>query len=621
MSKSNWISATATQNYFNEPLLDWFKYAYEDDQGKQKGTKKGKRGTRKVDITNVNDYLCKQGNQFESGIVSLLCKKVGHKNIKKINCTDAEDDHIAEETIKYMKKGIYVIFGGLLHNVKNKTYGIPDVLIRSDIINKIIVNPVIDIDTERINAPYLGKQKWHYRVIDIKFMTLSLKSDGEHLLNSGHIPSYKSQLNIYNQALGQLQGYTPGQAYLLGRRWVCQKNGKCLYDDYCFDKLGVIDYEDSDANYINLTNKAIKWIKLCKTKKAKTWDVFTYPLEKDELYPNMSNFMDGKWHDLKVKIANDNHELTELWQVGKKHRGIGLENGITSWKDPDCCADKLGINGKRAKTLDCIIDINRDDNEQLIHPTVIKNNNFNWKTPGKLELFVDFEFKNAVFDQVIKLPIADKSILLFTIGVGYIEPKSGNWVFKHFTVKHMTEECEEEIAQDFINFVYDLCKKYKVKSVNCVHWSAAEPVTFDNVLIKYKHLKQNNKYKVIEWCDLLHIFRTEPIVIKGCLNFKLKSVAKAMYEHGFISTIWEDTNIPDGQIAMIETIKADTKASKLKIPMTKLPIVKSMIKYNEIDVKVLQEILSYLRNYQKTATNKKKRTLSSLFTTNKKRKL
>jgi hypothetical protein len=55
--------------------------------------------------------------------------------------------------------------------------------------------------------------------------------------------------------------------------------------------------------------------------------------------------------------------------------------------------------------------------------------------------------------------------------------------------------------------------------------------------------------------------------------------------------------------------------------MTKLPIVKSMIKYNEIDVKVLQEILSYLRNYQKTATNKKKRTLSSLFTTNKKRKL
>jgi hypothetical protein len=592
--KTNWVSATSVHHYFNEPLLDWFKYAH-----KPKSTHK------KINYTQVKDYLCKQGDEFEKKIINLIIKKMGKKNVHTIDSFGlAQDDKKAKETLDSMKKGHHIILGGVLHDTKHKCYGLPDILIRSDIINKLIDKPVVDKQEQKCNAQKLGKQKWHYRVIDIKFMTLPLKSNQETLLNTGHIPAYKAQLYIYNRALGVTQGYTPDQAYLLGRRWVCQKNGVQLCHDYCFNKLGVIDYEHDDASYCESTQKAIDWINLCKTKKAKKWNVFKYPLDHENLYPNMSNQWDGEWKELKNKIAKDNYELTQLWQVGKKHRAFAIKRGIYSWKDKRCKAKNLNVGGKTGETLDKMIKINQSK-KSLIQPSLIKNNEYDWQKPDKIEFFVDFEYKNAVFDQLIQLPIADKSILLFTIGVGYMHPKKYKWVYKNFTVDHLIDTDENTICVHFINYIYKKTTKYNNnKNIipKCWHWSTAEPTVFNNMLIKHIQVRQCWKTKQWQWCDLLKIFHHEPIVINGALNFKLKTIAKAMYQHGFISTIWDEA-IEDGQMAMIHTIQADEHCLKNK-KCLKTNIV-NVIRYNEIDVKVLQEILHYLRYHlTKNGTDK-----------------
>lgn len=593
MNKNDWLPATATHNYFHEPVLDWFKYAYSNKDKKIGGN------------NYVTDYMCQQGNHFEQEIVKLIYKKIGKDNVVKVDSNNqAKDNAKVLETLSYMKKGVYIILSGVVHNEKNKTYGVPDILIRSDIINKLVNHSAIDVDNMSIGAPKLGKQGWHYRVIDIKYMTLQLRSDGEHLLNSNHLPAYKAQLLIYNQALGKMQGYEPGQAYLLGRRWVSQQSGVQIFNDHCFDKLGVIDYEELDLKYVEMTKEALNWVRLCKSKEAKGWNVFKYPLDRIELYPNMSNHMDGEWRPLKEKIARDNYELTNLWNVGKKHRDVGVKNKVYGWKDEECCAQALGINGKIGITIDEIININRDDTKELILPKNIKSELFEWRTKSKVEFFIDFEYKNAVFDQVIVLPVADKSQLLFTIGVGYMDKEK--WVFKHFTVDHLNDTCEGDISEQFIKYIHNISKKFGVDKPKCWHWSPAEPNMFNNVLLKHEYLKKNWSKCKIQWCDLLKIFKEEPIVIKGCLNFKLKSVAKAMYDHGFISSIWEESKISNGQNALIETVTADKVAIKKGVSMLKMPIVKDVIKYNEMDVKVLQEILYYLRSYQ-TKNNKKKR--------------
>jgi hypothetical protein len=378
---------------------------------------------------------------------------------------------------------------------------------------------------------------------------------------------------------------------------VYQKQGKQYYDDSCFNKLGVIDYEQDDEHYIDLTDKALKWIQLCKTDQAKKWDVFHYPLKYEELYPNMSNQKDDQWKHLKNDIAKTNHELTNLWQVGKKHRHIGISNGIYDWKNKKCTAKKLGINGKTAIILDKIIKINQTKKDLLL-PHKIASDCFDWNKPDKIEFFVDFEYKNAVFDQMIKLPVADTTILLFTIGVGYVHPHKNKWVFKNFTVDHLTEKEEFYISQEFVNFIYHKSKKYHIKNPKCWHWSFAEPNVFNNILIKYNKIKNLFHKHPFQWCDLLTLFHKEPIVVHGALNFKLKTIAHAMYKHGFIKTIWDSNTVENGQMAMIETVEADLQAKKKKVSMKTLPAFTSVLQYNEIDVKVLHEILDYLRSTQ-----------------------
>jgi hypothetical protein len=354
-----------------------------------------------------------------------------------------------------------------------------------------------------------------------------------------------------------------------------------------------------------MTKKALEWVRLCKSPAAKKWNVWKYPLKRPELYPNMCSHMDTPYSYLKNEIASTNHELTELWQVGKKHRDIALEKNICHWKDKKCTAKALGIFGKRGEILDDIIYINKDSTKELIYPKVIENDLYDWKHKDKIEFFVDFEYKNAVFDPMIKLPIADKTVLLFTIGVGYVDEK-GNWIFKHFTVDHLTASCEECISEDFLLYINEVAKKYHVKNPKAWVFSSAEEQCFNNVMLKHPSIATLWKKFKIFWCDMLKIFRETPIVIKGCLNFKLKSIAKAMYDHGFISSIWEDSKVLDGQSAMIHTINADQVALKKRVKLKTLPDVKAMLHYNEMDVKVLQEILDYLRNYQQQPIRNKR---------------
>ena len=555
-----WISATATHHYFQEPLLDWFKYA-------------GKPGNGGNQSVKTNNFLMEQGNQFEASIIKLIYKKI--TSVYDVNgLTEARNEDKAKETWDAMKKGYTIILNGVLHNSSNKTYGVSDILIRSDKIHKLIKTPP---PINKTVAPKIG-HKWHYCVIDIKYQTLMLKSDGKNLLNSGLVPSYKAQLCIYNEALGKLQGYTPKQAYLLGRRWVYQQNGIKYFGNDCFDRLGQIDYADGDAHYKDLTKKALKWINLCKSAKAKKWNVTTYPLTRSELYPNMCNQYDQPWHEQKKQLAEKNHELTELWQVGKKNRDAAISQGVYDWMNPKCTAEILNVGGSYASILNKIIAINQSDDS--IRPAFIKTNLYDWKEKGK-EYFVDFEFKNAVFDTQIQLPIADTTILLTQIGVGYYDKK---WHYKHFTVDRINEDEEYKICKQFLKWLPD--------NVKCWHWSNAEEMIWNNILMKYKKLD-----KQLLWCDMLKLFQQEPIVIKGALNFKLKSVAGAMYRLGLIKTTW--SQMDNGQLAMVKMVELDQLAERRHTTLNKLKEIKELIRYNEVDVKVMYEMLTHLRTMTK----------------------
>jgi hypothetical protein len=63
-----------------------------------------------------------------------------------------------------MRNGEPIIYQGVLHNYENNTYGLPDLIVRSDYINKLMNYQVIDKEEEIKPAIKLGTN-FHYKVI------------------------------------------------------------------------------------------------------------------------------------------------------------------------------------------------------------------------------------------------------------------------------------------------------------------------------------------------------------------------------------------------------------------------------------------------------------------------
>jgi len=234
---TEWIAATDTRNYvLDDGLLDVLKFKastltkvrtdYQDRFIKTIGNYNG---------TNFVSSIMHQGVKFEKKVIGLIRKKIGPTNVHNIG-----GDHNPRSNDKYlntisaMKKEYPIIYQGVVRNYSNQTYGVPDILIRSDWLHKLVKTNPVSRREKRKKAPTLGS-KYHYIVLDIKFKTLHLKSDGIHLRNDGPMKAYKSQLCIYTEALGEMQGYEPSIAFIMGWKWKYVSKKVEYKGDNCFD--------------------------------------------------------------------------------------------------------------------------------------------------------------------------------------------------------------------------------------------------------------------------------------------------------------------------------------------------------------------------------------------------
>jgi hypothetical protein len=126
-------------------------------------------------------------------------------------------------------------------------------------------------------------------------------------------------------------------------------------------------------------------------------------------------------------------------------------------------------------------------------------------------------------------------------------------------------------------------------------------MNFDNNEKKVKVQKELNdlidRFELSTiWVDMCEIFQKEPIVIKGSFRsfrFKLKDIGKAFYDKGYIQTKWDDNELSNGFLAMLSAIEIYRKTKNVSHTHKKY---KEIIRYNEIDCKVIWEIVGYLRH-------------------------
>jgi hypothetical protein len=159
------------------------------------------------------------------------------------------------------------------------------------------------------------------------------------------------------------------------------------------------------------------------------------------------------------------------------------------------------------------------------------------------------------------------------------------FVEKCFIMKENSKKGEIEMFDEFYKHVEELEEEFNCQA-RYYHWYDAEPIFYSKFLYRTKDL---------DFVDLEKLFRNEPICVKGALNFKLKSVAKAMYSHGMISTSWDsNSECEDGRLAMVLANNLYNEYSNFQDIMS-TKVMKDIKRYNLVDVKVLYEILDYLR--------------------------
>lgn len=589
--KSQWISASKTRNYaLKDTIIDWLDYWYEPSEV---------RSPRPLPTNNSDfmGFLMKKGIKFEENVISLIKARVGLQNFVTI-CGNMDNfyDKIftyEKETIEHIKKGIPVIYQAVLLNREGPlkySYGMPDLLVRTDYISKFIANYHTS-----------GANKDKYVVIDIKFCTLDLCADGRNIRNSGSFPAYKCQLYVYTHALGRVQGWEPNISYILGRRYKYTASGKTHVGDNCFSRLGHIDYGTWDSGYKQMTLNALNWIKKIRTE-GQQWSLLPEP-SVPELYPNMCNTKDNNWNKLKTSYAKQIGEITLLWNCGIKNRIAAHSKGVYSFYDSECTTEVMAVKGsKHIPVISAILQINQKkefDNvlDRIdICGDISDSTNDLWRKPSNVRITVDFETINSITDDFTILPIADTNSYLYMIGISYYSESTKTTNYRSIVLPRLTKRDELNLIYQF----YDLIKSLtNLDELVLFHWGHIERTFFQSTCMKLQKQfpdqskKLNQIVRDFKWYDMAEVFKNNLIVINGCFKFGLKEVAGRLAELGLIQTRWKEEG--NGTSAMIAAYNLYRELHDSDTNIIEHPTMKSIIEYNKVDCLVIHEIIDLLR--------------------------
>lgn len=583
----DWIYVKDTRNYLlNDPFLDFVRLY--PCQFIKKSESYKKLIEEQSHENKFLTYTSSATNKFKNDIYVYLREKYGSQSVCDVSRTsDPQDKDNFISTVNAIKNSKPIILCGVLWDYSSECYGLADLIVRSDWVNKLCGKPVMSEYEINVTAPKLGEKcHFHYRIITVSNTTLKFLSNGINLSDTCYFPVYKGELFLLNKALSNIQGYDPQKSYMMGSRW---KQGKNKYGESCFDRLGVVDFIKHDKKYAKICMDAIYWLRDLK-KNGQFWEINKHPFPRKELYPNMNNKMDIPYTKIKRKIATDFNDITLLWHCGLNERNRAHKKGIYTWNDERLTSDIMGFKkGKRKIIIDSIL--NHRNSSDIVKPRIIKNNNGNWQYKQKLELYVDFETTCNSISPVINLNKNSDRPFIFMIGVGYADPETQIWKYKHFVVEQLHASNEYNICHQFAKFVTNLKRKYQTDPL-LIHWGLAEQTSWIKAFCN--NFSKSKKWPDFYWFNLLNLFHNEPITVKNCLTFGLKDIATHLHKHGLIQSIWDTTsNCIDGLGAATGAYEASQKKTT---KFTETKTIQDIKKYNEVDCKVLYEIITYLRN-------------------------
>lgn len=576
-----WVAAGDARNWCRGDLLvDWL-----DEYGERHGFTRDRDLPGYAETFDLGRFLMQQGRAFERALVADLASRWELLRVAT-RPDEARSLDAAVATWEAMRAGIPIIAGAVLRDPQLRTYGVADLLVRSDVLSEICADAYVG---DPLELPVIGLSHGrHYRVVDVKFQTLEIRKDGD-LTTAAATLDTLAQTWVYNEALGRLQGYTPPAAYVVGRAW---RQGE-ERGDLCWERLGRVRHgtvvRGRGVELRELVQQGAAWVRRVRTEGAE-WRVLPVP-SVPELWPNMKAD-GGGWHDAKARIAKELADLTLLPRVGTSERARAHAAGITRWDDPRLDGAALGLREKEAMLVDTVLAVNRDAGDPL-RPARLRDGP--WRTRAPVEVFVDFEFLPDLADDFAAFPRKGGQALIFQIGCGTY--KDGSWRFRQFTVDDLSLEAEARMIDEWLAHLRGLCgdAAADLREARLVHWSPAEQNTFERAYDNARSRHPEREWPELPWHDLLRdVIQAEPVVVRGAFSFSLKAVARSMRAHGLIATDWGE-GLADGAGAMAGAWNAAVEAKRRGVALGDTDAMREVARYNEVDCRVMAEILDHLR--------------------------
>ena len=596
-----WVSASKTRNHvLDDPLLDWL-----DRYGESKGFERDAVDER----TDFTKFVMRKGIEFEQAVVEHLAA-LGAGQVLVVGAeSDAERPSqalgLAEETWEAMSGGVEIICQGVLRDPEHKTYGMPDLLVRSDVLAQLFPGSLSPAQATAAAAG-LSIGDRHYMVVDIKFTTLRLLAGGG-LSNSGSSPAYKVQLHIYNRALARIQGYLPPKAFLLGRGWTQTKKGQLTRVGSCMDQLAPVAHNEvvRERPLGDHADQAVQWLRRMR-KDGHNWDALPAPSVK-ELHPNAKGDP-GEWSSAVKQMVEQTEDLTALWYVSAAKRDAANDMGLTSWRSPNATPEALGVTGDARKaTLQALLAVNRTEPPQprpavdltAVRPKVVTARRSQWASEPSLEFFVDYETVSDLDDDFTRIPQRGGQPLIFMIGCGHIE--GGAWRFECFIADDLTEPSEAVVIEHWLDHMASVRDRLAPGSdPRVIHWSGHEQSTLETAYnaATRRHPQRSAAWASPNWFDLLKlVIKAQPVVVRGAHGFGLKAMTNAMHKAGLVATQWTD-GPTDGLGAMVAAWTCQREIRDGHAPrLADLDLMQEVRSYNETDCKAMQEVLDHLRRH------------------------
>jgi len=553
---SDWVSAGETYHWCDkDPLIDWLN-AYGTDAG-------FRADSRRPDYDKRFDYLRFAGSQswaFRRAVVAWLTARSPLRMITT-NPSQAQDPAKAEQTLAAMKEGVPIIAHAVLWNREDRIRGMVSLLVRSDILAGLSPTAFAGEPegAAAVAAPGLGNVAYHYRAIDIKFVTVHVLKDGTASLE--HLP-YMVQNWIYNEALGKTQGYTPPASYLVGRD--------------LFRKPARVNHADPDSG--RLAAEAAAWIRRLRKERA-SWNPVPVP-SVPELRPNMKATSDSEWHAAKREIALAQHDLTLLPFVGPERRARAAASGITRWDDPALSADTLGFgDSQERRRLEFVLFANRSTGDRAVFPVLPLSNGGHWQQPARLELFVIVQKVDDQADDFSRVPERGGTAVFFMITWGFLD-RDGRWQTGQLVANDLSPAAEAEMITAWQTELNRLAELHGVRlqDIRLFHWGSQETLLPN-----------------LNWFPLLrNVIHVEPVTVRGAFGFGLPEMAQAFHALGRIESALPDQP-RDPLAAMAGAWSAAKEAESLQIQLEQTAPMRVIGTFSHEACRSMMEILTLLR--------------------------